>query len=57
MAMYQLTVQRIQNGKIISTAGVSVEANSVLEAKNKFMANHPPSNSYKYKIISCVKKY
>lgn len=56
MARYQLTVQRIQNGKIISTAGFSVDANSVTEAKNKFMGNHPPSNSYKYKIISCVKK-
>ncbi len=56
MARYQLTVQRISNGKIVSTSGTSVEANSVMEAKNKFMANHPPSNLSKYKIIACVKK-
>lgn len=56
MARYQITAQRYLNGRVISTSSVTVEANSISEAKNKFMANHPPSNSYKYKIIACVKK-
>lgn len=56
MARFQITFQRLQNGKIISTAGTSVEANSIMEAKNKFNATHLPSNSYKYKIVACVKK-
>ncbi len=56
MARYQLTVQKIQNGKVVSTAGWSTDASSIAEAKNKFNASHLPSNSYRYKIISCVKK-
>lgn len=56
MAQFQLQFQKIQNGKIVSTAGTSIEANSVSEAKNKFMAMHPPTNISKYKILSCVKK-
>ena len=56
MARFQITFQKFQNGKIVSTAGTSVEASSISEAKNKFNANHPPSNSYKYKIVACVKR-
>ena len=56
MARFQITFQRLQNGKVISTAGTTVEANSAEEAKNKFNATHLPSNSYQYKIVSCVKK-
>lgn len=56
MARFQITFQRLQNGKIISTASTSVDANSIMEAKNKFNATHLPSNSYKYKILACVKK-
>ena len=56
MARFQITFQKIQNGKIVSTAGTSVEANSIMEAKNKFMSNHLPTNTYSYRIVSCVKK-
>lgn len=56
MARFQVTFQKIQNGKIVSTAGTSVEANSIMEAKNKFNSTHLPTNSYKYRIVSCVKK-
>ncbi len=56
MARFQITAQKIQNGKVVSTAGWSTDASSIAEAKNKFNASHLPSNSYKYKIISCVKK-
>ncbi len=56
MARFQIMFQKIQNGKIISTAGTSVDANSIMEAKNKFNSTHLPSNSYKYKILSCVKR-
>ena len=56
MASFQIMFQKIQNGKIISTAGTSVQANSVMEAKNKFNASHLPTNLYKYKIVSCVKR-
>lgn len=55
MARFKITFQKIQNGKIVSTAGTSVEASSIMEAKNKFNSTHLPSNSYKYKIVSCVK--
>ncbi len=55
MARFKITFQKIQNGKIVSTAGTSVDASSIMEAKNKFNATHIPSNSYKYKIVSCVK--
>lgn len=55
MARFQLQVQKIQNGKIVSTAGTSIEAGSASEAKNKFMATHPPTNTSKYKVVSCVK--
>lgn len=55
MARFKITFQKIQNGKIVSTAGTSVDASSIMEAKNKFNATHLPSNSYKYKIVSCVK--
>jgi hypothetical protein len=56
MARYQVTFQKIQNGKIVSTASTSVEASSIMEAKNKFNSTHLPTNFYKYKIIACVKK-
>ncbi len=55
MARFKITFQKNQNGKIVSTAGTSVEASSIMEAKNKFNSTHLPSNSYKYKIVSCVK--
>lgn len=55
MARYQITFQRVQNGKIVSTAGTSVSANSISEARNRFKATHLPSNTSTYKIISCVK--
>lgn len=56
MAHFQVTFQKIQNGKIVSTASTSIEASSIMEAKNKFNSTHLPTNLYKYKIISCVKK-
>ncbi len=56
MGKFQVTFQKIQNGKIISTAGTSVEANTIFEARNKFNATHLPTNYYRYRIISCVKK-
>ena len=55
MARFQITFQKVQNGKIISTAGTNVSANSISEAKNKFKATHIPSNTATYKIVSCVK--
>lgn len=55
MAIFKITFQKIQNGKIVSTAGTSVTASSIMEAKNKFNATHLPSNTYKYKIVSRVK--
>ena len=56
MARFQLTFQKVQNGKVVSTAGTSIEAASVSEAKNKFMATHLPTSTGTYKILSCVKK-
>ena len=56
MARFQITFQKIQNGKIVSTAGMGIEANTIIEAKNKFNATHLPTNNYKFKIVSCVKK-
>ena len=56
MARFQLQFQKIQIGKIVSTAGTSIEADSASEAKNKFLATHLPTNNSKYKILSCVKK-
>ncbi len=56
MARFQVTFQKIQNGKIVSTAGTSVEASSMLEARSKFNSTHLPTNNYKYRIVSCVKK-
>ncbi len=58
MARYQITFQTIfvKTGKVASTAGTSVEAASVSEAKNKFNATHTPGLTYKYKILACVKK-
>ena len=41
---------------VVSTAGTSIEAASVSEAKNKFMATHLPTSTGTYKILSCVKK-
>lgn len=34
MARFQVTFQKIQNGKIVSTAGTSVEASSMIEASS-----------------------
>lgn len=56
MARFQVTFQKIQNGKIVSTAGTSVEASSMIEARSKFNSTHLPTNNYKYRIVSCVKK-
>ena len=56
MARFQLTFQKVQNGKVVSTAGTSIEAASVSEAKNKFMATHLPTSTGTYKLLSCVKK-
>ncbi len=56
MARFQLTFQKVQNGKVVSTAGTSIEADSASEAKNKFMATHLPTSMGTYKILSCVKK-
>jgi len=44
------------NGAIVSTAGVSVDADSIAEAKQKALANHTPSATRKFKIVSCVKQ-
>lgn len=56
MARFQVTFQKIQNGKIVSTAGTSVEASSIIEARSKFNSTHLPTNIYRYRIVSCVKK-
>ena len=56
MARFQLTVQKVQNGKVVSTAGTSIEANTAAEAKQKFLATHLPSSTGSYKVVSCVKK-
>ena len=56
MARFQLTVQKIQNGKVVSTAGTSIEADNATEAKQKFLATHLPSSTSSYKVVACVKK-
>lgn len=56
MSTYKLVVQTVQNGKIVSTASTSVGANSAMEAKQKFLATHLPTNTKKYKIVACAKQ-
>lgn len=56
MARFQLTIQKIQNSKIVSTAGTSIEADTATEARQKFLATHLPSSTGSYKVVSCVKK-
>ena len=56
MNTYKLVVQTIQNGKIAGNASLSVGANSTMEARQKFMASHPPTATKKYKIIACAKQ-
>ncbi|UTC81985.1 hypothetical protein [Treponema denticola] len=56
MNSYRLVVQTIQNGKIIGTANTTVSANSVMEAKQKFLATHIPTSTKKYKIVACAKQ-
>ena len=56
MARFQLTFQKIQNGKIVSTAGTSIEAETASEAKQKFLVTHLPSSTGSYKVVACVKK-
>ena len=56
MNMYKLVVQTIQNGKIIGNASLSVSASSTMEARQKFMASHPPTATKKYKIVACAKQ-
>ena len=53
---YKLVVQTIQNGKITGNASLSVGANSTMEARQKFMAAHPPTATKKYKIVACAKQ-
>lgn len=48
--------QTIRNGKISSTGTTTVNANSMLEARNRFNMSHTPTDSCKYKIIACVKR-
>lgn len=55
MSLFKISFERIQNGKTISKATTTVEANSISEAKEKFSLNHQSSNSYQYRIIACVK--
>ena len=56
MNTYKLVVQTIQNGKITGNASLSVGANSTMEARQKFMAAHPPTATKKYKIVACAKQ-
>ena len=56
MNTYKLVVQTIQNGKITGNASLSVGANSTMEARQKFMASHPPTATKKYKIVACAKQ-
>lgn len=55
MGKFKICFERIQNGKVISKATTTVEANSISEAKGKFLLNHQSSNSYQYRIVACVK--
>ena len=56
MNTYKLVVQTIQNGKITGNASLSVGANSTMEARQKFMASHPPTATKKYKIVEIFRK-
>ena len=56
MNTYKLVVQTIQNGKITGNASLSVSANSTMEARQKFMASHPPTATKKYKVVACAKQ-
>ena len=56
MNTYKLVVQTIQNGKITGNASLSVSANSTMEARQKFMASHPPTATKRYKIVACAKQ-
>ena len=56
MNTYKLVVQTIQNGKITGNASLSVGANSTMEARQKFMASHPPTATKKYKVVACAKQ-
>jgi len=56
MNTYKLVVQTIQNGKITGNASLSVSANSTMEARQKFMASHPPTATKRYKVVACAKQ-
>lgn len=47
---------KIQDGKVVSTAGTSIEAGTAAEANQKFLATHLPNSTGSYKVVSCVKK-
>jgi len=56
MNRYKVTFQTVMNGKVVSTAGTSVNADSIAEARQKVLGSHTPTNTKKIVIVSCVKQ-